>query len=137
MAKSAKEHTCYFCGDDEETVLVPICKGCLDSFNKYIESILSPSSDNVIESVSGGKIPVMIDLTTAGRLLQLKNHITIKIRSITNEDILEQLANGASLTDESYFTEDFEPDWSWDDFLTQVVETIWWEQQGGKVAFIT
>jgi len=137
MAKASEEHTCYFCGDSEETVLVPICKGCLDSFNRYIESISSPSSDDVTENMNDEKIPIMISPTTAYRFLQLKNHITIKIRSITNEDILERLANGASLTDESYFTEDFEPDWSWDDFLTQVVETIWWEQQEGKVAFIT
>ena len=83
------------------------------------------------------RTPIMIGLTTAQRLLQLKNHITVKIRSITNEDILGRLADGVSLTDESYFTEDFEPDWSWDEFLTQVVEMIWWEQQEGKVAFIT
>jgi len=87
--------------------------------------------------VSDDKIPLVIDIITAQRLLQLKNHITVKIRSITNDDILERLVNGASLADEAYFTEDFEPDWSWDEFLTQLVEVVWWEQQEGKVAFIT
>lgn len=40
-ATSAKEHTCYFCGDSEETVLIPICKGCLDSFNEFMEKYLA------------------------------------------------------------------------------------------------
>jgi len=83
------------------------------------------------------KMPIMVSLITAQRLLQLKNHITVKIRSITNEDIIKRFDRGGSLDDELYFTEDFEPDWSWDDFLSQLVEVIWWEQQEGEVAFIT
>ena len=83
------------------------------------------------------KMPIMVSLITAQRLLQLKNHITVKIRSITNEDIIKRLGLGGTLDDELYFTEDFEPDWSWDEFLTQLVEVIWWEQQEGEVAFIT
>ena len=82
-------------------------------------------------------VPLTLSLTTVQRLLQLKNHITVKTRSITNEDLLKRLAGGASLTDELYITEDFEPDWSWDEFLTQVVQMIWWEQREGEVAFIT
>ena len=45
LAMSSKEHTCYFCGDDEETVLIPICKECLDSFNKFMEIYLAESTN--------------------------------------------------------------------------------------------
>ena len=36
LSQSSEDYTCYYCGEDG-TVLTPICKGCLDSFNKYIE----------------------------------------------------------------------------------------------------
>ena len=36
LSQSSEDYDCYYCGNDG-TVLIPICKGCLDSFNKYIE----------------------------------------------------------------------------------------------------
>lgn len=39
-AKSSKKHRCYFCGEKGERVFIPICKGCLNSFNEYIEKAL-------------------------------------------------------------------------------------------------
>jgi len=38
-AMSSEEHRCYYCGD-EDTVLIPVCKGCIKSFNDFIEEEL-------------------------------------------------------------------------------------------------
>jgi len=40
ISQALPAHLCYYCGDNE-TVLIPVCKGCLDSFNEYIDSELT------------------------------------------------------------------------------------------------
>jgi len=34
---ASEEHKCYYCGEDKNIILIPVCKDCLDSFNKFIE----------------------------------------------------------------------------------------------------
>jgi len=45
ISNASKTHACYYCGD-KETVLIPCCKGCLDSFNEYITEILTRGEPN-------------------------------------------------------------------------------------------
>jgi len=65
---------------------------------------------------------------TYDMLMELKNHTTVKLRSITNE-------KGVSLLNPK--KDDYEEGYSMDDFLVEMVDMIWYEQSTGQVAFIT
>lgn len=90
---------------------------------------------------------LMISDETYKKLLELKNHITVKVREITNEEILKKISEyeveGVSqlpcpldeLFDPREF--DYEPGYNFDEFLTDITNMIWYEQETGKVAFIT
>lgn len=90
---------------------------------------------------------MMVNEETYKNLLKLKNHITLKVREITNEEILKKIkeyeVEGVSqlpcpldeLFDPGEF--DYEPGYAFDEFLTDITNMIWHEQETGKVAFIT
>lgn len=75
-----------------------------------------------------------IELTneTYADLLELKNVITMKTRTITNQKALGliKLQNGIRKID-------FEPEYSLDMCLSETIAKIWHEQNNGEVDFIT
>ena len=59
-------------------------------------------------------------------LLQLKNHISIKTREVTNPKAITQQC-----------TLDAEPEYTFSECLEDVCKMIWYEQESGNVAYIT
>lgn len=71
-------------------------------------------------------------------LLELKNWITIKTREITNPEILSSLKSNIPLHEQFNPREiDYEPEYSLSDSLSQVISSVWSEQETGKVNYIT
>ena len=71
-------------------------------------------------------------------LLELKNHITIKVRQITNKEVLGNLKQEVSIYDQFNPGEiDYEPEYSISDCIRDIIGSIWMEQKTGKVNFIT
>ena len=70
--------------------------------------------------------------------LELKNHITIKTREITSKEILDNLKSGIPIHEQFNPKEvDYEPEYSFSDCLSQIIGSIWNEQETGKVNYIT
>lgn len=59
-------------------------------------------------------------------LLQLKNHISIKIREVTNPEAMEHQT-----------TQDVEPEYTFSECIDDVCKMVWYEQESGNVAYIT
>lgn len=71
-------------------------------------------------------------------LLDLKNHISIKIREVTNEEILNNSKDGEPMPKKfSPRKYDYEPEYTFSECLEEVCKMIWYEQESGNVAYIT
>ena len=79
---------------------------------------------------------LLISKEAYGDLLELKNHISVKVRQITNEEVLNRLKQRA-LADFDLREIDYEPEYSFSDCIKDIVRSIWNEQETGEVNYIT
>jgi hypothetical protein len=71
-------------------------------------------------------------------LLELKNHISVKVREVTNKEILNSLKDGEAMPKKfSPRKYNYEPEYTFSECLDDVCKMIWYEQQSGNVAYIT
>ncbi len=76
-------------------------------------------------------------------LLQLKNHITIKCHFISNKEILEYIDDNPDKLGIPLFKKfdtrkvDYEPEYSFSQYITDITGMIWEEQDTGHVMDIT
>ena len=85
---------------------------------------------------------LLVSKEAYGDLLELKNHISVKVRQITNKEIDKRFADETehqiSILDKFNPREiDYEPEYTFSDCIRDVISSVWNEQETGKVNFIT
>jgi hypothetical protein len=70
-------------------------------------------------------------------LLWFKNYMTIKLREITNDEVMKIIEKKGKLPNSLYKKMDFDPEYKFGDCITDILESMMEEQKTGKVNFIT